>query len=210
MFNQDLEQGLLLVISGPSGVGKGTILKRLLQLEPDCCFSVSATTRSPRPGEIEGVDYHFVTQEQFLEWVDEDRFLEWNKHMGNFYGTLKDDVKRSLEKKRHVVLDIDVKGALEIMDKQEDFVSVFIAPPSWEILEQRLRDRGTETEQQIRGRLLTARSELKLLRRYQYLLVNDRVEPAVQKLRSVIEAEKIRIKPVHQQVVSEVLKESYE
>ena len=185
-------RGLLLVVSGPSGVGKGTLLSRLLELRQDCVFSVSATTRSPRPGEIDGEHYYFLDTKVFSDWVEEDRFLEWNKVFDRFYGTPLDPVEKHLSEGTHVILDIDVQGGVQVIESRPDAVSVFIAPPSLQTLAERLRGRGTESEEEIRLRLLTARSELKSMHHYQYVLVNDDLEAARAQLHSVIEAERCR------------------
>ena len=186
-------RGLLLVVSGPSGVGKGTLLNLLLSRRDDCVFSVSATTRRPRPGEQDKVHYYFLDGEVFSEWVQQGRFLEWNKVFDRFYGTPLEPVEENLRQGKHVVLDVDVQGGVQVIDNRPDAVSVFLAPPDLNTLKTRLTNRGTETPDEIALRLLTARSELKSLSKYQYLLVNDDLEETRAQLNAIIEAESCRI-----------------
>ena len=182
--------GMLLVISGPSGVGKGTIVKRLMDRDPSIVFSVSATTRTPREGEVNHKDYHFVTEEEYDHLLDEDAFLEHAEVHAHRYGTLKSEVEERIARGQNVLLDIDTQGALQVMEKAPDAVSVFILPPSFQELERRLRGRQTETEADIQRRLGNARHEVKLLPRYTYALVNDDLDLACQTLESIVRAEK--------------------
>ena len=186
-------RGLLLVVSGPSGVGKGTLLNLLLSHRDDCVFSVSATTRRPRPGEEDKVHYYFLDGEIFSQWVQENRFLEWNKVFDRFYGTPLEPVEENLQAGKHVVLDVDVQGGVQVIDNRPDAVSIFVAPPDLNTLRTRLTNRGTETADEIALRLLTAKSELKSLHRYQYLLINDNLEETRDQLNAIIEAESCRI-----------------
>lgn len=186
-------RGLLLVVSGPSGVGKGTLLNLLLSQRDDCVFSVSATTRRPRPGEEDKVHYYFLDGEVFSRWVEEGRFLEWNKVFDRFYGTPLEPVEANLRAGKHVVLDVDVQGGVQVIENRPDAVSVFVAPPDLNTLKTRLTQRGTESADEIALRLLTARSELKSMSRYQYLLVNDSLETTRAQLNAIIEAESCRI-----------------
>ncbi len=187
-----LRKGLLVVVSGPSGVGKGTLLERLLARREDCVFSISATTRAPRPGEVEGRHYYFLDPETFNDWIERDRFLEWNQVHSAYYGTPREFVESARARGQHVVLDVDVKGGLEVMSAEPDCVSIFLAPPDLEALRWRLRHRGTENAEQIAGRLLVARSELKHMDRYAYTIVNDELERAQTQLEAVLEAEMAR------------------
>jgi len=186
-------QGLLLVVSGPSGVGKGTLLNLLLSQRDDCVFSVSATTRPPRPGEQDKVHYYFLDGEVFSRWVEEGRFLEWNKVFDRFYGTPLEPVEEHLRQGKHVVLDVDVQGGVQVIENRPDAVSVFVAPPDLSTLKTRLTQRGTESADEIALRLLTAKSELKAMTRYQYLLINDSLESTRAQLNAIIEAESCRI-----------------
>ena len=156
------ERGKLLVISGPSGTGKSTVIGHLMKLRPGLEFSVSATTRAPRPGEVDGREYFFVTHDRFAEMVDNNELLEHASFVGNHYGTPRSQVEKRLEQGITVILDIEVQGAAQVKAAMPEAVTVFLAPPSLEVLEQRLRGRGTETEEKIRSRLETARQELLL------------------------------------------------
>lgn len=185
--------GLLVVVSGPSGVGKGTILSRLLELRNDVTFSISATTRAPRPGEIHGQHYHFLDHDTFTHWVEQGRFLEWNQVHDQFYGTPRDYVASQRSRGLHVLLDVDVQGGLQVMQAEPDHVSVFIAPPDLDALRHRLLTRGTETADQVRRRLLTARVELRSLEHYRYLIINSEVDQAVAELNAILTGETLRI-----------------
>lgn len=186
--------GLLVIVSGPSGVGKGTLLKQLLEHRKDCVFSISATTRSPRPGEIHGQHYHFLDHETFQHWVEQGRFLEWNQVFGEFYGTPREFVAHQRQQGHHVVLDIDVQGGMQVMKAEPDHVSIFIAPPDIDTLRERLTARGTETAEQVQRRLLTARVELRSIEQYRYLVVNHEIKQAVAELDAIFTAESLRIK----------------
>lgn len=185
-------RGLLLVVSGPSGVGKGTVLQRLFEARGDCVFSISATTRAPRPGEVDGVHYHFLSARTFNQWIEEDRFLEWNQVLDNQYGTPREFVDRARDAGRHVILDVDVKGGLEVLALEPEAVSVFIAPPSLEALRERLARRNTESPEQIARRLLSGRSEMKHMGRYRYTVINDSLGEAVGVLDAILTAESSR------------------
>jgi guanylate kinase len=183
-------KGHLFVVSGPSGVGKGTLIGALLRRYPEAWLSVSATTRKPRPGEREGVDYFFLDEEEFLEGVRRGRFLEWAEVHGHLYGTPAEEVERKLSEGRDVFLEIDVKGALQVMEKVPEAVTVFIAPPSMEELEERLRRRGTEGEEEIDVRLRNAQQEAEFAPSFRYKLVNDRLDHAVEELCAIYERER--------------------
>lgn len=184
------EKGLLVVISGPSGVGKGTVRKALFQRKGhNLDFSISMTTRSPREGEIEGRDYFFVSKEKFQEEIKKGNLLEYAKFVNNYYGTPKDKVIEKLEEGKEVVLEIEVQGAMQVKAKMPDAVFIFIAPPSYKALESRLIHRGTETSDVIIERLHKARNEIMFASSYDYIVVNDEVENAVDKIIAIIRAE---------------------
>lgn len=184
-------KGKLFVVSGPSGVGKGTVIGALIRKYPDRTWlSVSATTRRPRPAEREGVDYYFMDEAEFLEWVRKGKFLEWAQVHGNLYGTPLDEVERRVADGKDVFLEIDVKGALQVMEKVPDAVTVFLAPPSLEELESRLRKRGTESEEEIDTRLRNARWEAQFVPSFRYVVVNDDLDRAVKELCAIYEREK--------------------
>lgn len=189
---REARKGMLLVISGPSGAGKGTLYGRVLAADPDMTFSVSYTTRAPRPGEVDGKDYRFVSEEEFVTMLERDGFLEHAGVHGHFYGTPRQPVLDALEAGRSVMLDIDPQGALQVMEKMPDCVSVFILPPSFSELRRRLEGRGTETPEEIERRLGNARGEVLLKDKYQYLVVNDDLEAAYKTLQGIVDAEKQR------------------
>jgi guanylate kinase len=174
------------VITGPSGVGKGTLIKRLLEREPNLALSVSATTRQPREGERDGVDYHFLTEEQFQERRDAGDFLEFATYSGNHYGTLNSELDRCLDKGRSVVLEIEVQGAQQVRAARTDSVQIFIAPPDPAVLRERLRGRGTDSAEAIDRRLKTAENELAQQDDFDHLIVNDDLDDAAAKLDSVV------------------------
>jgi guanylate kinase len=185
--------GNLLVVSAPSGAGKTTILRQILAKVPKLAFSVSHTTRPPRPGERHAIDYFFVKQEEFLEMRDRGAFLEWAEVHSNFYGTSKAAVAEQLARGIDIVLDIDVQGARQVREQSEwRTVSIFIAPPSMAELERRLTMRNTEDLESVRLRLANAARELAEMARYDYVVVNDRFEEAVDGVRAVIIAERSR------------------
>jgi len=186
-------KGLLLIVSGPAGVGKGTVNAALMAKHPEIKMSVSATTRAPRPGEIDGVHYFFKTKEEFDRMIGENAFLEYMHVFGmNYYGTPKAFVEAEREKGNHVILEIDVQGAKKVKSACPDAVMVFIAPPSLKILKDRLVGRGTETQESIDVRTATALEELKSLPDYDYMVINDVVEEAVGEMEAILAAELLR------------------
>ncbi len=186
-------KGKAFIISGPSGVGKSTVLKALFEGRDDLYFSVSATTRDPRPGEVNGQHYHFISPEQFMQWINEDAFLEYAQYVGNFYGTPMRYVDEAMEAGKDVILDIEVQGAMQVIAKRPDTIRIFIAPPDWDELERRLTMRGTDTPEKIQQRLLRAKVEMKTAMDYDYFVINSTVENAVAELRAIILAEHCRI-----------------
>ena len=183
---------MLIVISGPSGVGKGTIFSRLLASDPSLTFSVSATTRSPRNGETDGVDYFFITEDKYQELVKQDAFLEHATVHGHSYGTLKSQILDKLEKGLNVVLDIDPQGAKQVMAQWPDCVSIFLLPPSYDKLRQRLYGRNTDATEEIERRLKNAKGEIEQAGMYQYVVVNDDLQVALNQVTAIVTAEKQR------------------
>ncbi len=180
------QKGKLFVISGSSGVGKGTLLKLLLEQNPNINLSISATTRHPRRGEIDGVNYFFTNEEDFLNAVANNEFLEWAEFNGNFYGTKQAYVEKTLAKGEDLILEIETKGALQIKQKLPDAILIFILPPSIEELENRLRGRNTEDETAIQNRLKEAFREIECSKDYDYRIVNDNLEKALTELQAII------------------------
>lgn len=186
-------QGLLIVISGPSGAGKGTVCRALLEKSQDMVLSVSKTTRQPRAGEQDGVNYFFVGTEDFEDAISKGDFLEYACVYGQYYGTPKSTVEKMLGAGRDVVLEIDTQGALQVMDAVRDGVFVFLLPPSGAELRSRIINRKTETPESLKRRLSAAAEEVGLAPKYDYVVVNDRVDAAVDRILAVIEAEKLRV-----------------
>lgn len=186
-------EGLLIVVSGPSAAGKGTVCRELLNCQPDLVFSVSATTRPPRPGEVDGKNYYFISREEFERMVAAGEMLEWAEVYGNFYGTPRKAVVEWLDQGRDVLLEIDIQGARQVRRQFPRGVFIFLMPPSLAELERRIRERGTESEEAVQRRLASAAAEIAACREYDYVVVNDRVEDAVAKIRAIITAEKCRV-----------------
>ena len=180
-----MHKGKLFVISGASGVGKSTVLSRVMAQRPDLRFSVSATTRQPRPGEQDGVSYYFVSKEEFQAMIAEDAFLEYDAHMDNYYGTPKKQLEEKLET-GHVILDIEPNGAFAVRKKRPDAVLIFIAPPSLQELENRLRNRGDTSEEQIRLRSERVQWEMEQGKAYDNYVINDHVEDCAQTILEII------------------------
>jgi len=189
MTNMD-NKGLLLIVSGPSGVGKGTICRALLEEDQETVYSVSATTRKPRPGEEDGVHYHFLDRETFLQYREKDAFLEWAEVYGNYYGTLKAETERVLASGRNVILEIDTQGAMNVKKSCPEGVSVFILPPSLEELSRRIIGRGTETPESLAIRQAEAEAEIALAKQYDYQIINQNVDTAVKELADIIRRER--------------------
>lgn len=198
-----MKKGTLFVVSGPSGCGKGTILAEILK-NPNIYYSVSATTRGMRPGEVDGVNYHFFTREQFEQLVQEDGVLEYAEYCHNYYGTLRKPVEEHLNAGQDVILEIEVVGAMKIREKCPEAVFVFILPPSLTELERRLHKRGTETEEVVQNRVAQAEREIRCAESYDYVVVNGALEDAVQDLDAIIRAESCKRKK-NQYKIDEVL-----
>lgn len=187
-----IKKGLLIVISGPSGTGKGTVCKALLE-QNKFWISVSATTRAPRKGEVDGENYYFITKENFLERIHKEDFLEYAEVYGNYYGTPKSNVLGKLDRGEDVILEIDIQGALKVKENYPDGVFIFILPPSMEELKKRITNRGTETEESLMTRFKSAYKEINFVSKYNYAVVNDTVEEAVRKIECIIAAERCRV-----------------
>jgi guanylate kinase len=187
-------RGLLFVVSAPSGTGKTTVVERLVHDLPDLALSRSYTSRAARPGENDGVDYNFVSRARFEEMVAADAFLEWADVFGNLYGTCAMDAERDLSQGRDLVLVIDVQGARQVRQRCRDTVGVFVMPPSFAVLEKRLRGRSKDTEEAMQRRLETARAEVAAFTEYDYVIVNDALEACVDRLRAIVIAERTRLR----------------
>lgn len=186
------DSGLLLVLSGPSGVGKGTVCKALRDRMPNLIYSVSATTRSARAGEVEGVNYFFKSKEEFQRMITHDQLLEWAEYVGNFYGTPRQFVEETLASGRDVILEIEVQGALQVKEKFPQGIFLFLAPPDLTELKNRIVGRGTETEESIRSRMQVAKSEIELMDQYDYVVVNDMIDCACEKINAIVTAEHLK------------------
>ena len=186
-------RGVLIVISGPSGAGKGTICQELLNKNDNIYLSVSATTRQPRQGEIDGENYYFLTQEEFEKKVKNNGFIEYANVHGNYYGTPKVNVEKMLEEGKDVILEIDIQGALKVKENFSEGVFIFILPPSMDELKRRIIKRGSETEESLMTRFKNAYQEINYVSKYNYSVVNDTLEIAVSKVESIITAEKCRV-----------------
>lgn len=186
-------RGILFILSAPSGAGKTTLSRYILERTPDLKLSISYTTRKPRPGEIDGQDYHFIDEPRFVQLRAANALAEWAQVHGCFYGTARAPLDDALSHGRDVLLDIDVQGARQIKAAYSEAVSIFVLPPSWSELENRLRSRGTDQEEVIARRLQRAREETQELRNYDYLIVNDHVERATSLLNALIQTERVRV-----------------
>lgn len=187
------KRGLLFIISGPAGSGKGTIVSRVRELAP-FDFSVSATTRNPRPGEIDGVHYHFLTKEQFEEKIESGEMLEYAKYSGNYYGTPKAPVDQALDEGKNIILEIEVQGALQVKEKMPEAIMIFIMPPNYETLLSRIRGRGTETEEVIQTRMKQSHFEINNFPKYDYVVVNETngIEKAAENILDIMKVEALR------------------
>ncbi len=186
--------GLLIVLSGPSGAGKGTLCLELLRQQSAIQYSVSATTRAPRPGEVDGVSYFFRTPEEFETMIENQELLEWAEFCGNYYGTPHFAVEQYIQAGKDVILEIEIQGALQVKERFPQGVFIFIVPPSIDVLSERIHKRATESEEVIQKRLAKAVHEMEYLTEYDYVVVNDKILAGVDKLRSILVAEKCRVK----------------
>ncbi len=187
-----MRKGCLIVVSGPSGAGKGTVCAAFLERNSDVAYSVSATTRAPRPGEQEGVNYYFLSRDEFERMIEHGELLEWAEVYGNYYGTPLKKIEERLSQGQDILLEIDTQGALNVQKKIPDGVYVFILPPSIEELAKRLRGRGTDSEEEVARRLSAAAGEIAVAKEYAYTIVNDTVERSVHTLSAIVSAEHAR------------------
>ncbi|MBA2301869.1 MAG: guanylate kinase [Acidobacteria bacterium] len=202
-----MRRGLLFVVSAPSGTGKTTVVERLVQRVEELALSRSYTSRATRPGESDGVDYNFITRARFEQMVAANEFLEWADVFGNLYGTGASDVERQLARGCDIVLVIDVQGARQVRLRYANTVGVFVLPPSFEVLEQRLRGRSKDPEEAMQRRLRMARNEVAAFAEYDYVIVNDELEACVERLRAIVLGERARLRSVRRE--AELIVESF-
>ena len=188
-----MERGLLIVISGVSGTGKGTVCKKLLADLPKISYSISATTRKPRQGEVDGREYYFLSVDEFKQWIADEKFLEYAEVYGNFYGTPLNKIEEQLNRGEDVLLEIDVQGALNVKKKCPDGIYIFLLPPSLAELRRRIENRGTETPESLNRRLKNAVAEIQIGREYDYVVVNDTVENAAAQIKAILTAERCKV-----------------
>lgn len=186
------DQGILIVLSGPSGVGKGTVCKALRSRMKNLVYSISATTREPRQGEVDGTNYFFKSKQQFQSMIEQNQMLEWAEYVGNFYGTPRKFVEDSIREGNDVILEIEVQGALKVKEQFPQGVFIFLLPPSLVELKNRITSRGTESDQSIRDRMNAAQQEIRMLEHYDYAIVNDQVELACERIEAIVTAEHCR------------------
>lgn len=199
------QRGLLIILSGPSGVGKGTVRAAIFKNNPfNYVYSVSATTRSKRPGEKDGVDYHFVTRAQFEQYIEEDALLEYAEYVGNFYGTPIQKIEENLAAGNDVFLEIEVQGALKVRERMPEGIFIFLAPPNLAELESRITGRGTDCAEVIIERMQMAKDEIEMMQHYDYVVVNDTVENAVNKVNAIIQSEHLKVERVVDKIKADI------
>lgn len=201
-----MKKGLLIILSGPSGVGKGTVCKALLQQATDLIYSVSVTTRKPRAHEVNGVNYFFKTRKEFRQMIEKDRLLEYAEYVGNYYGTPRDFVEQKLAEGHDVILELEVQGAMKVKEKFPNGIFIFLLPPSLDELKDRIRGRGTEKEKVIDHRMNVAVKEIALMANYDYAVINDEIGLACKRIDSIIIAEHCKIEPKEQTMARRTLR----
>lgn len=189
-----MSKGLLIVVSGPSGVGKGTVLNEVFNGDDNISYSVSCTTRLPRPNEIDGVHYHFISKDEFKKNISDGKMFEYAEYCDNYYGTNAEYVEKQREMGKDVVLEIETLGAMQVMEKCSDAVTVFIGPPSIEVLKKRLTERGTESEEIVSQRIQKAKEELSRAHYYNYTVINGELQTAIDDVKTILRAERIKYK----------------
>ena len=199
------QRGLLIILSGPSGVGKGTVRAAIFKDNKfNYVYSVSATTRQSRPGEVDGVDYYFVSKEQFKQYIEEDALLEYAEYVGNYYGTPIQKIEENLAAGNDVFLEIEVQGALKVRERMPEGIFIFLAPPSLDELKSRITGRGTDREDVILERMQMAKEEIDMMQHYDYVVVNDTVEHAVDKVNAIIQSEHLRVERVVDRIRADI------
>lgn len=193
------EKGILYVLSGPSGVGKGTVRKALFEKDTHLQYSISMTTRKPREGEVDGIDYFFKSHDEFERLIRENKLLEWAEYVGNYYGTPIEYVEQTLEEGQDVFLEIEVQGAMQVKSVFPEAVFIFLIPPSLEELKNRILGRGTETEDLVNNRLSAAKVEIEMMNAYDYVVVNDQLNKTVERVEAIVQAEHCRRTRVEEQ-----------
>lgn len=186
-------KGCLIVVSGPSGTGKGTVCSALLEKHKEIAYSISATTRQPRTGEVDGVNYYFLAKNVFEKMIEDGELLEWAEVYGNYYGTPLKKIQERLADGQDILLEIDTQGAMSVKDKFPDEIYIYIMPPSLKELERRLKTRGTDSAESIERRLKSAAGEMEIAERYNYIVVNEQVEQAVEQIAAIVDAEHCRV-----------------
>lgn len=199
------QRGLLIILSGPSGVGKGTVRAAIFKDNKfNYVYSVSATTRQSRPGEVDGVDYYFVSKEQFKQYIEEDALLEYAEYVGNYYGTPIQKIEENLAAGNDVFLEIEVQGALKVRERMPEGIFIFLAPPSLDELKSRITGRGTDREDVILERMQMAKEEIDMMQHYDYVVVNDTVEHAVAKVNAIIQTEHLKVERIVDRIRADI------
>lgn len=199
------QRGLLIILSGPSGVGKGTVRAAIFKDNKfNYVYSVSATTRQSRPGEVDGVDYYFVSKDQFKQYIEEDALLEYAEYVGNYYGTPIQKIEENLAAGNDVFLEIEVQGALKVRERMPEGIFIFLAPPSLDELKSRITGRGTDREDVILERMQMAKEEIEMMQHYDYVVVNDTVQNAVDKVNAIIQSEHLKVERVVDRIRADI------